>query len=334
MSLRFELFLQWTKSNIYRFKNNKSIIIIIINQIDNIILVRWSNQVILLLKALVKRKIKPFFKKKKDKQGSEVRMEPTALNACQHLCWCVQPLISTSSCRRCSPPPVSWHFLIFLATRVWRLRACVSRRSLHNPPNKQEISPWSPANMDPLLWLPLVSANYEPLLVDVISDAQTLHSLSNLWGLIWIDFLFFFANIESRSQLTHTLPLPLTLQHSSLFLPPPLCFFLFSPLIHYPPSLFLPFSHTFPASACSPFLLLSPALIEIQLCNSLSEDAIDLSPSCAFWGILGGRREKEKDGEETGGERDDRVGGRGGERKGRTGRGEWGREKLKRERKV
>lgn len=42
------------------------------------------------------------------------------------------------------------------------------------------------------------------------------------------------------------------------------------------------FSHTFPASSCSPFLFLSSVLIEIQLCNSLSEDTIDLSPSCVF----------------------------------------------------
>lgn len=56
-----------------------------------------------------KKKKKAFLKKKKkDKQRSEVTIEPTALNGCQHLSWCVQPLISTSSCcRRRSPPPVS-----------------------------------------------------------------------------------------------------------------------------------------------------------------------------------------------------------------------------------
>lgn len=47
-------------------------------------------------------------------------------------------------------------------------------------------------------------------------------------------------------------------------------------------SSFTLFSHTFPASSCSPFLFLSSVLIEIQLCNSLSEDTIDLSPSCVF----------------------------------------------------
>lgn len=55
---------------------------------------------------------------------------------------------------------------------------------------------------------------------------------------------------------------------------------------------FTPFSHTFPTSSCSPFLFLSSVLIEIQLCNSLSEDTIDLSTSCVFEE----HRQEEKDG--------------------------------------
>lgn len=195
------------------------------NLINNIIPVRWSSQAKRLLKAQVQRKKDKSFKKKKDKQRSQVTIKPTALNGCQHLSWCVQPLISTSSCcrRRRSPPPVSWHFLIFLATRVWRLRACVSRPSLQNPPNKQEISPRSPANTDPLLWLPLVSADDGPALGagDVISN--TPHALK----LVTIHFnllsFFFFVSVVSGSRLTHT-----SSAHFPAFLPPHVFLFVFS----------------------------------------------------------------------------------------------------------
>lgn len=61
---------------------------------------------------------------------------------------------------------------------------------------------------------------------------------------------------------------------------PPISFFFF--LEGYTILLRSLLSHAFPASSCSPFLFLSSVLIEIQLCNSLSEDTIDLAPSCVF----------------------------------------------------
>lgn len=118
-------------------------------------------------------------------------------------------------------------------------------------------------------------------------SAQMMGRRSPLWmlsqtsKLVTIHFNFLlFIFFQHRVQLAAHAHFFRTLSSiPPIFLPsPPLRFFLFSPLIYYPPSLFLPVSHAFPASACSPFLLLSPALIEIQLCNSLSEDAIDLSP--------------------------------------------------------
>lgn len=112
-------------------------------------------------------------------------------------------------------------------------------------------------------------------------------------------FSFFFGLVcltvastpAKRDTLTHPV--------SYIFYNVPPIYYFFSWRIYYPPSL-SPFSHAFPASTCSPFLFLSSVLIEIQLCNSLSEDTIDLSPSCMFEEHWAGkaRRQEEKDEEE------------------------------------
>lgn len=189
-----------------------------------------------------------------NEQRSEVTIEPTTLNGCQHLAsWA---LISTHSCRL--SPPVSWHFLIFLTTSVWRLRACVSTRSQQNPPNKQEISPRSLQNRTRAqtltcqhkLWADAHS--YGCYLTHTRAETNTprLH----LRGLVLI------YKVLAGFWLSHALLTHFTAFLPFFSLPPHPIFFFVSPEIYYPPSLFLPFHMPSPPLLVLPsssFLLLS-----------------------------------------------------------------------------